>query len=51
MYRDKDEAKIEEMVNQCLATLETHLMGESHTLTLLMTFCYAYRQEPNITLS
>ena len=39
MHRDKDGAEIEGTANQCLAQLETHPMGESQSLTLLVTLC------------
>ena len=47
---DKDGADIEGMAKQCLVQLETHPMEESQPLTLLMIFCYTYRQEPSIII-
>jgi hypothetical protein len=51
MCRNKDRAEIEGMTNQCLSQLETHPMGESQPLMLLMIFCYGCRQEPSISVS
>jgi hypothetical protein len=45
IYRDKVGAEIEGLASQCLAQLEIHPIGESQPLTLLMTLCYACRQD------
>ena len=47
--RDNDGAEIESLDNQWLAQLETHPMGESQLLTLLMILCCTCRQEPSTT--
>jgi hypothetical protein len=49
-WRDKDETEIQEVANQWLAQLETNPMGESEPLTLFMIRCYAYSQEPVVTV-
>ena len=51
MCKDKDGAETEGRANQWLPQLEAHSIWESQPLTLFKILCYAYRQEPNITLS
>lgn len=41
----EDGAETEGMARQWTIQLETHSMGKDQYLTLLMIFCYAYRQE------
>jgi hypothetical protein len=50
MHRDKDRVETENMANQWLAQTETHPMGKNQSLTVLMILCYAYRQEPRLTV-
>lgn len=51
MCRTKDEAEIKGKVNQWLALFETHPMGESQSLTLLMMHYYVCTQEPSKAVS
>jgi len=48
--RDKYGAETGGMANQWVAQVETHAMGKHQSLTPLMILCYAYRQEPSITV-
>ena len=46
----KVEAETKEMANQLMTQLETHSMHKNQSLTQLMILCYAYRQEPIVTV-
>ena len=50
MFRDKDRAEMEGTASQRLVQIETHSMGKKQSMTLLMIFCYACRQESSITI-
>lgn len=47
----KDGAEFQERANQLLDHLETYAIRRSSTLTLLMIFCFTYRQQSSITIT
>jgi hypothetical protein len=51
MCRDKDEAESEGIVDQWLAPLKAHPIGERQPLTVVMILLYVCKQEPCITVS